>query len=1030
MRVLGEKRNIGDAGWLAVDENLKAESVKSASPVKQRERVDLDSVAVTVTARKRTNADRIITPRKGRQSPVKKGLLGALKESPAMKIPLNDLKDDADEKPVRRRKSLRKSTRRLTLASLEENAPSEQSSTSEVENPVRVFTGAEETITAVTQTSEDPQSAVSELTFTIESPIQDIPAPASQELDSSFAAAHAQEEPAQSIEEHKQDSTSQDAGEEPKLESPSDGIFLPQNVPSVESSTAIEQNYEPEDSSDDVEMSSSHLLDVEQSLPLAIEPETPSIPEVTLVDLVQEAESPSSNVLDDELETPTVLGDSSEDLANEVESQSSTELVDEPSVSLPEIATRSDAVQSTDELPEAGMSPDSAQPDDVEVEQNFGKPPSPILEELVSTSNDKDVQLPVEQNSLELEFSILKSVEETAPHEPLPSEIPSTPKTRKQTPQRRATRRSTRSTRASSSHIEDQTTQEASMYENLPTSFSTRSASPRKSSLRKRTQMHVTPSRLQQQIILETPQLEALPNMGSGLSLPFQETTLGNQTPQNMASVSYETLANTLEDESAVPVEEHASNLDDVHPVPSIQESASPKQLPNETTEPINSSETNEGEIQSSLINNPHDISPVSQNVLSEPNMEARDTQMQSREDLESESPLTNGLETSFNTESNSNEAQADLAAEFDRSSVLPSVPTIAEVDPFDVSRALGNSDVISPSPDSDEITVDALEDFEPINVLKSKSEPQSPNEPVEELPESSTPNPSTTELVEAISENAPARSFDNDDTDVLRNFLTRVKANKAAKAEEKATPKRKRSLPHSPLRIPLGDENDANSSPSSPKDKDEFDVSLPSESPAKRRKRNEPQAEEEVTEPRSIRRSGRTRLPVKTPIAAPSFIPVRRLGQDGGDNTITIRRTEEKVLADLTRMNTRKNKSGASAPAVLLAKKAEEKDDPAARQRALKEVFDDKERKSKKKKGKSVVWAEELAHYQATDGKKVVAVAKPAPAPAEPEKEKETAVEEKKQKKSSVPRMKSKIALGMAANGTPAPKRKRAARS
>jgi hypothetical protein len=159
-------------------------------------------------------------------------------------------------------------------------------------------------------------------------------------------------------------------------------------------------------------------------------------------------------------------------------------------------------------------------------------------------------------------------------------------------------------------------------------------------------------------------------------------------------------------------------------------------------------------------------------------------------------------------------------------------------------------------------------------------------------------------------------------------------------------------------------------------------------------------------------------------------LIPLRRLGQEGGDNTITVRRTEEKELAALTRVNTRKNKGGASSPADVLAKKAEEKDDPASRQRALKEVFDEKEKRhGKSKKAKTVVWAEELAQYQTADGKKVMVDNKQA---SEPEKEKETTTNDEK-KKSSVPRVghrSSKIALGMAANGTPAPKRKRGGRS
>ncbi|KAK0107951.1 hypothetical protein ONS96_003735 [Cadophora gregata f. sp. sojae] len=357
----------------------------------------------------------------------------------------------------------------------------------------------------------------------------------------------------------------------------------------------------------------------------------------------------------------------------------------------------------------------------------------------------------------------------------------------------------------------------------------------------------------------------------------------------------------------------------------------------------------------------------------------------------------------------------------------------------------------------SDEISEESAESFEliePMSIATSEDVPCSPpDEASEDLPGSSTPDPTTTELTKAISENAPPAVYDHDDTDMLRNFLSKVKANKAAKAKT-YVPKRKRSLPHSPLQIPL-ETVDATSSPGSPKAKDEFDVSLPA-SPTKRRKRNEltqdaPQ-EDDATEPRSIRRSGRTRLPVKAApaaLAAPSFIPVRRLGQDG-DSTVTLRRNEEKDLAALTKVNTRKNKGGASHPADFLAKKANEKDDPATRQRALKEVFDEKNYKQKlNKKGNTVVWAEELAQFQTEEGKKVVLASltekeggkesKKVTIPEkEPEREKEKAILPGDEKKSvsatSTPKvkvgMRSKMTLGMAANGTPAPKRRVRARS
>lgn len=320
----------------------------------------------------------------------------------------------------------------------------------------------------------------------------------------------------------------------------------------------------------------------------------------------------------------------------------------------------------------------------------------------------------------------------------------------------------------------------------------------------------------------------------------------------------------------------------------------------------------------------------------------------------------------------------------------------------------------------NEEPTVEFLETLKPISItaesenLIIEGDTMSPTD--EDLPESSTPDPTTSKLVETISENTQPVAYDHDDTDMLRTFVTRVKANKAAKAGTQI-PRRKRSLPHSPLRLPLGEA--ANDSPVPPKMKDDFDVGLPGPSPSKRQKFDDSVLADEddtITERKPTRRSGRTRLPVVKPtLGAPSHIPLRRLGQDG-DTTVTLKRTEEKELAALTRVNTRKNKGGAQSVSEFLAKKAEEKEDPALRQRFLKEVFDERAKKEKKERRKTVVWAEELTQYQTVEGRKV----------DEKDKEKEK-VPPAEEKKSAVKvGIRSKIALGMAVNGTPAPKRKR----
>lgn len=311
--------------------------------------------------------------------------------------------------------------------------------------------------------------------------------------------------------------------------------------------------------------------------------------------------------------------------------------------------------------------------------------------------------------------------------------------------------------------------------------------------------------------------------------------------------------------------------------------------------------------------------------------------------------------------------------------------------------------------------------------------------QPVETLPEKSTENLagplSSTESLESTSEGVSISATLDADTDLLRNFLTRVKAGKAAKAST-SVPKRKRSLPHSPIQLPLGTAP-AVSSPSSPKvnddnEKDELDLSLPQSSPNKRRKTKQTTPDEDNTltlQPRTTRRSGRTRLPVKSaPLIAPSFIPLRR---QGGDNTVKLQRNVEKELATLTKFNTNNNKAGALLPPIFLSRIAVEKEDPAAKHKALQEKFDEKAvAKCKNKKGRNVVWAEELAVFQTL--KSDVETQQESILPQLKEEREKKVVEKKpapiesEQQKAVKVGVRSKISLGMAMNGTPGPKPKR----
>jgi hypothetical protein len=592
-----------------------------------------------------------------------------------------------------------------------------------------------------------------------------------------------------------------------------------------------------------------------------------------------------------------------------------------------------------------------------------------VEEQTVSTPN----------KTLEQKSAVLETTEaDTKMDSFVPINTAETPKAKRKTPQRRGTRRSTRNTRASSTQPEENASQQAETSESHTVEKSN----------------HATPRRKSRSIKDLT--------MGATTSEPQQEATVGSDEVGSFSQV------------------EESDEKRGAGSAPSNAQSA-------ESQSPIRAvAITEEKQIE--------DI-PTEQNIEGVPADQLENNEDQTAEPFETQG----GFESESNSENVLTVSGAAIA-EVSLDHVVPQQETNVAVDVEAVECQVPQSSSVDlfPADDaaecqsdmrSDEPYLDPLEHLDPISSLicstglfVTSSIVGSNNLGSEELPETSTPNPATTELVESISENATLTNYD-DETDMLRSFLTRVKANKAAKAGS-AIPKRKRSLPHSPLRLPL-ETADANLSPSLD-DKDElaeFDVSLPASSPYKRRKHSKHGQDDndDAPEEKSIRRSGRTRLPMKlTPIPVPSFIPVRRLGQDG-DSTVTLRRSEEKELAALTRVNTRKNKGGALRPLEVLAKKLDEKEDPASRQRALKEVFDEKAQRQKKgKKGKSVVWAEELAQFQTADGK-IVKVEE------ELEKEKEKVAPAAEEEKKSAVRVgvRSKIALGPV-NGTPAPKRRK----
>ena len=228
-----------------------------------------------------------------------------------------------------------------------------------------------------------------------------------------------------------------------------------------------------------------------------------------------------------------------------------------------------------------------------------------------------------------------------------------------------------------------------------------------------------------------------------------------------------------------------------------------------------------------------------------------------------------------------------------------------------------------------------------------------------------------------------------SDDTSMLKEFLNRAQAKKAAKTPRLTAP----DLPIpqiSPRRSPrkaLGSQTGRDLSPQKSRDV----PNRPGTPPGKPQVDtvDSDDGEEISAEITSCRRSARTRLPapVKGVPGAPSFIPVRRA--DGTD-PVVLQKSQAQELAMVTRANTRRNKGQSKPPLLAL------QDLPAEAHTT--ETASSTTFRRRAASLKTVGWAEQLASYQ--DAK---------------------AAEEPEETRPKVRRMRG---LGAANTGTPAPRR------
>lgn len=214
------------------------------------------------------------------------------------------------------------------------------------------------------------------------------------------------------------------------------------------------------------------------------------------------------------------------------------------------------------------------------------------------------------------------------------------------------------------------------------------------------------------------------------------------------------------------------------------------------------------------------------------------------------------------------------------------------------------------------------------------------------------------TEIIREQTPNQKTRSGArfSDDTNMLKDFLNRAQARKAAQkpvlsAPEAAVPQ------HSPRRSPRkmhGSQDGQGSSPQKPRNM-ATRPNTPSSKP-KPEVFDSDDDEEQTAEPASCRRSTRTRLPApsKAVPGAPSFIPVRRA--DGTD-PVVLQKSQAQELAVTTRANTRRNKGQSKPPVLALQDLPTETTDLAS------------SGKQRVERAKSVAWAERLASYRDANG-------------------------------------------------------------
>ncbi|KAI9838276.1 MAG: hypothetical protein M1819_005544 [Sarea resinae] len=361
-----------------------------------------------------------------------------------------------------------------------------------------------------------------------------------------------------------------------------------------------------------------------------------------------------------------------------------------------------------------------------------------------------------------------------------------------------------------------------------------------------------------------------------------------------------------------------------------------------------------------------------------------------------------NTADTIHSAEAAEPEKGIDMVDAVQPASTIELAKVIAPVDVFEPTKELENmaesvepADGIKPVED-----IKLVEDIKEGEAIEDSREPKSAIIELVDATESAIiiePSKATEtavqaiepeKVIESVETNEPEKTIETtltstyipDDTDLLKSFLDRAQARKAAKLAGEdsdtvrkalaASPSPSLSPPPSPLTNPF--ESFDRNSPSRTKiGDDDEEANNERETDSQTANQN---AEESPVPARRLR-SGRSssRLPAlsKTPPPGPNHIPLRRPG--GSEAVKLTHGTEAQRLAAQTRANTKKNK-GKSTPAVItlktIAKIAESDvkgDGGLAEEKADSKGSEDVGMKDGEKtdsKKKAVCWDEQLEHF------------------------------------------------------------------